>query len=377
MFIRRFNFLTFAGIKIGIDISWFFIAILLTWTLADGYFPYYYPGFTSATYWVMGFIGMLGLFVCVTLHEMGHALVAKHYKMPISQITLFLFGGVAEIKQEPKTPKIEFLMAIAGPLVSLVLAIILYGVTLLGKHGGWPVPLVAITGYLALINLMLLIFNMVPAFPLDGGRIFRSILWGWKKNLEWATKVASRIGGGFGFLLMLLGILILFTGNFISGFWLIILGYFLQKAASSSRTQYYIGKELSGVTVEKFMTKNPISVSPEVTIQEFVDKYVYQSYHHLYPVAENGKLLGYISLLEVKSLSAENWKNTLVEKVMVPSSLIQTVSPKTNALEAFNLMNETGYPLLLVVENGHLVGILTAQDLFKLISIKFELEQRL
>ena len=374
MFGKRFNFLSFAGIKIGIDVSWFFIAILLTWTLADGYFPHYYPGLSSGVYWIMGVIGMLGLFVCVTLHELGHAFVAKHYKMPISQITLFIFGGVAEIKQEPKTPKIEFLMAIAGPFVSLVLAGILYGVTVIGKHSGWPVPIVAITGYLALINIVLLVFNLVPAFPLDGGRIFRSILWGWKKNLGWATKVASRIGDGFGFVLIFLGILILFTGNFISGFWLIIIGYFIHRAASSSRTQYYIDKELSGETVEKFMTRNPISVSPEVAIQEFIDKYVYQSYHHLYPVTENGKLLGYISLLEVKSLSAGDWKNTPVKKVMVPSSLFKTVSPKMNAFEAFNLMNETRFPLLLVTENDRLVGILTAQDLFKLISIKFELE---
>lgn len=374
MFGKRLNFLTFAGIKIGIDISWFFIAILLTWTLAAGYFPHFYPGLSEGMYWFIGVIGMLGLFVCVILHELGHAMVAKHYKMPISQITLFIFGGVAEIKQEPQTPKIEFLMAVAGPAVSFVLVALMYGLTILGHHLGWPVELIAVTGYLTFINLAIVIFNLVPAFPLDGGRIFRAILWGWKKNLGWATKVSTQFGRGFGFFMIFLGIFGLFTGNFLGGFWFIILGFFLQNAAMASRTQYYVGQELRDEKVLKFMTKDPISVSPDSTIKEFVDQYVYQSYHHFYPVASKGKLMGYISLKEVKSLSSEEWKKTLVKKVMVPSSQFQTVSPETSALNALNLMNQTAQPILLVVKGGRLIGILTPQDLFKMISIKFELE---
>ena len=270
MFGKRYNFLSLLGIKIGIDLSWFFIALLLSWSLAVGYFPYATPGLTVGTYWAMGVIGALSLFVCVVLHELGHALVAKHYKLPISQITLFIFGGVAEIKKEPKTPKVEFLMAIAGPIVSVVLAGALYLLTLAGEHQAWPVPVVAITGYLALINITLAIFNMVPAFPLDGGRVLRSILWGITKDLQWATRVASRIGSGFGFLLIFLGIFVLISGGFLAGFWFIILGLFLQRAASTSRSQNYVSHELHGEKVEKFMTKNPISVAPDITIKEFV-----------------------------------------------------------------------------------------------------------
>ncbi|MGC1878642.1 MAG: site-2 protease family protein [Rhabdochlamydiaceae bacterium] len=374
MFGRRFNFLTIFGIKIGIEFSWLFIAILLSWTLAAGYFPYYYPQLSLGTYWVMGVVGMLGLFICVILHELGHAMVAKHYKLPISQITLFIFGGVAEIKKEPKTPKVEFLMAIAGPIVSVLLSAGLYGLTLIGRRFGWPIPVVAITAYLALINIILAVFNMIPAFPLDGGRIFRSILWWIKKDEGWATKVATRMGSGFGMILVFLGIFSLITGNFIAGIWFVILGLFLQRAAAASRSQYYISHELQGEKVEKFMTKNPISVSPEITIKGFIEKYVYESYHHLYPVTEKGSLVGYVSLREIKLIPAENWGKTRVKEVMVSSSQFKTVTPETSALEALNLINQSEMPILLVVKGKQLIGILTAQDLFKLISIKLELE---
>jgi len=374
MFGRRFNFLTIFGIKIGIEFSWLFIAILLSWTLAAGYFPYYYPQLSLGTYWVMGVVGMLGLFICVILHELGHAMVAKHYKLPISQITLFIFGGVAEIKKEPKTPKVEFLMAIAGPIVSVLLSAGLYGLTLIGRRFGWPIPVVAITAYLALINIILAVFNMIPAFPLDGGRIFRSILWWIKKDEGWATKVATRMGSGFGMILVFLGIFSLITGNFIAGIWFVILGLFLQRAAAASRSQYYISHELQGEKVEKFMTKTPISVSPEITIKGFIEKYVYESYHHLYPVTEKGSLVGYVSLREIKLIPAENWGKTRVKEVMVSSSQFKTVTPETSALEALNLINQSEMPILLVVKGKQLIGILTAQDLFKLISIKLELE---
>jgi Zn-dependent protease/CBS domain-containing protein len=374
MFGKRFNFLTVAGIKIGVDFSWLFIALLLSWSLAAGYFPYYYPKFSPGTYWAMGIMGMLGLFVCIILHELGHAMVAKHFKLPITQITLFIFGGVAEIKKEPQSPKVEFLMAIAGPIVSIVLSAILYLLTLLGKHSQWPIPITAVTGYLALINIILAAFNLIPAFPLDGGRILRSLLWWIKKDSGWATRVTSRMGSGFGLILIFLGIFSLITGNFIAGVWFVILGLFLQKAAAMSRSQHYISHELRGEKVQKFMTKNPISVSPDLTIQEFVDDYVYQSYHHLYPVTEKEHLVGYISLKEVKTIPPETWKKILIKEVMVPSSEFKTISPEMSALEALDLMHQTHLPVLLVVKGKQLMGILTSQDLFKLISIKLELE---
>src|SRR3989339_2024126 len=164
MFSKRFNFMTIAGIKIGIDLSWLFIAILLSWTLAAGHFPFAYPGHSIGLYWFMGVLGMLGLFACIVLHELGHAFVAKHFKLPISQITLFLFGGVAEIKKEPTSPKVEFLVAIAGPIVTLALTFLLFFTTYFGTQFGWSFILIGITSYLTTINLLILFFNLVPAF---------------------------------------------------------------------------------------------------------------------------------------------------------------------------------------------------------------------
>ncbi len=374
MFGKRFNILSIAGMKIGIDVSWFFIAILLSWTLAAGYFPYRYSNLSTGTYWLMGVLGMLGLFVCVILHEMGHAFVARHYKLPTRQITLFLFGGVAEIQKEPSTPKVEFLMSITGPIVSFFLALCFYFLSMLSIQQDWSVIAQGLFGYLALINLIIAIFNMIPAFPLDGGRVLRSILWAWKKNLAWATKVASRIGAGFGFFLIFFGILNFIQGAFVAGFWLVILGWFLRHAAASSESQFFITKELRGAKVSSFMKNKAISAPPDITIQEFVDKYVYKSHHHLYPVAEDGTLLGYVSLLEVKSVPHDAWAKTQIKSIMVPRSQFQTVTPETNALDALTLMQQSGATLLVTSKDNTLIGLLTTQDLLKLISLKLQLE---
>lgn len=376
MFNKRLNILKVAGIKIGINTSWIFIAILLSWTLAAGYFPYIYTNLSHGTYWLMGICAMLGLFACIILHELGHALVAKHYKLPISRITLFIFGGIAEIQKEPNSPKVEFLMAVAGPIVSILLALGMYFLKVIGLLLNWPLPIIGIVGYLALINAVLVIFNLVPAFPLDGGRIFRSILWQWKKDFAWATKISTRLGSSFGFILVFLGIFSLISGNILSGIWFIILGFFLQNAANASQNQFFIKKELEGEKVSKFMKKDFISVSPNITVTEFVEKYIYQSHHHLYPVTENKKLRGYISLKEVKSLDHRDWEKTLVNDIMIPYSKFHTVSPDTSALQALNIIQQDEATTLLVTDNKELVGILTAQDLFKIITLKLELEEK-
>ncbi len=375
MFGKRFNILSIAGIKIGIDVSWFFIAFILAWSLAAGFFPFYYKGLSVGTYWLMGILGMVGLFICVILHELSHALVARSYGLPISQITLFIFGGVAEIQKEPTSPKVEFWMAIAGPICSFILAFIAYLIAKLGFSEGWSVVFNGIFSYLAWVNLILAIFNLLPAFPLDGGRVLRAILWGWKRDLSWATNVASSIGSGFGLALIFLGIWILFLlKNFLSGFWLIILGWFLYRAATSMRSQYYLGRELEGVPVAKFMKKEVATVPPETTIQDFIDHQVYQTHHHLYPVTRQDELLGYISLQEIKKVPKSDWGKQTVESVMVPRPQVITATPTTHALDALNLIQQSHFTTLLIVEGNKLVGILTAQDLFKIISLKLELE---
>lgn len=374
MFGKRMHLLSVKGISIGVDISWIFIAILLTWTLAAGFFPHYYPNLDASSYFFMGLVGMLGLFVSVILHELGHAFTAQYFELPISRITLFVFGGVAELRQDPPSPKSEFLVAVAGPIVSVVLSVVFGLCARLGEIQGWSVPVVAVLGYLSLINIIVVIFNLIPAFPLDGGRIFRAFLW-WKKgSLGWATRVTSRLGSAFGMGLIFFGIFVVITGNFIAGMWWMILGLFLQHAASMSQTQYYIKKELRSEKVEKYMVRNPLTVPPDISIQDFIDLHVYQTYHHLYPVIEGDELFGYISLEEVKAIDRENWGKTQVRDILVPLGKIDTLSPQMEVLDAFALFNKTTADSLLVIEGNKLVGLLSASDLSRVISLKLELE---
>lgn len=374
MFRTRFRIATLAGIPIYIDLSWFLIAFLLSWTLADGNFPHFYPGLSSATYWVMGITGMLGLFACILLHELGHALVAKHYSLPVNQITLFIFGGVAELKKEPKSPKAEFFIAIAGPIVSAVLAVMFYFISRVGEASHFPPTVLGVTYYLAFINGLIVIFNMVPAFPLDGGRILRSILWGWKKNLAKATKITTSMGAGFGFFLLFLGIFSILSGGFLSGIWLIILGIFLQRAALMSQTQFYVGKELEGEKVEKFMKTSIDSASPSISVQDLIDDHIYLTHHHLYPVVEDTHLVGYVSVQEVKAIDPSRRKMMSVKEIMLPPIKEQLISPKQSALSALEKIQTASFPTLFVVEQGKFMGILTAGDLLKVVSLKLELE---
>lgn len=376
MFGKPLNFMRFAGFNIGLDLSWFFIAVLLSWTLAEGYFPFYYPNQTSGTYWIMGITGMLGLFVSVVLHELSHAFVARRFNVTVEQITLFIFGGVAEMREEPPGPKAEFLIAIAGPILSIIIAAFAYWFSSFGRPAGWPIAVTGVAGYLALINTIIAIFNLVPAFPLDGGRMLRAGLWWWKGDLTWATKISTQLGSAFAFMLIFLGVFSFFTGNIFIGLWWMILGLFLHQAASYSRAQFYLKQELKNEKVENFMTRNPITISPDISIKNFINEYVYLSHHHLYPVAQDNRPLGYVSLKEIKIIPHEDWEITPVKKIMVPLAHIQTISPQTNIIEVLNLFNQYETMTLLVVNDQHqLVGILTAQDIFKLLSIKLELDQ--
>lgn len=376
MFNKRLQIFSFFGIKIGIDLSWILIAILLTWTLASGFFPYHYPHLSSSGYLSLGLVGMLALFVCVILHELGHALVAKHYQLPISQITLFLFGGVAEIKKEPESPKVEFLMAIAGPLVSLAIALLMYAGMQLTKHFDWPIYIQAITHYLTYVNGAIAIFNLIPAFPLDGGRILRSLLWAWKKNLALATKISTKAGSAFGLFLIFLGIFSFISGNFLSGIWLAILGLFLQRAASSSQNRFYIERDLKSKRVALFMKTDPIKVAPDISIRTFADEFLYPSHHYLYPVVEGQKALGYISLMEIKAVPSSEWENIKVRALMIPLDQCITLNPTTDALKALDLFQQSNTPTLLVIENTKLVGILSVVDVLQSLSLKWELESK-
>ncbi len=237
MFGSRLTLFEVLGFKVHIDASWLLLAGLIVWSLAAGYFPAVAPGRGAAAYWAMGLAGLIGLALSLVVHELAHSLVARRHGMVIAGITLFLFGGIAEMAAEPKAPKGEFRMAIAGPLTSLALAGLAWGAMLAAGAAGISAgnPVLAVVDYLATINLFLAAFNMVPAYPLDGGRVLRAALWAWRGDLAWATRMASASGVACGFALMALGAWSAATGAWVAGLWWFVLGLFLRTAALAAR----------------------------------------------------------------------------------------------------------------------------------------------
>jgi Zn-dependent protease/CBS domain-containing protein len=381
MFGLRWRLFSLLGIPVSVDVSWLLILVLLTLSFAEGFpamLQEYFPGDTRqlapVDYWIMGVITALAFFTCIILHEFGHALVARSRGMPISGITLFLFGGVSELGDEPQTAGTEFLMAVAGPLVSAVLAVVFWVLAFVGYQGGWPHPIVIVLGYLATINAIVLIFNMVPAFPLDGGRVLRSILWGATGNVRQATRWASYAGQAFAWLLIALGILQFFSHNWMGGIWTALIGMFLNVAAKSGYQQILIRQALQGQPVQRFMNSNPIVVPPSLDLLRWVEDYVYRYHHRAFPVASNGQLAGVITTQALGRIPRSEWAQHTVGEVMVPDLEAVTVGATADAMEALRKMQRTGSSRLLVTEGDRLVGIVSLKDLLRFLNLKLELE---
>ncbi len=374
MFGKRIPLFKLMGFQVHVDLSWLILAFLITWTLAVGYFPQHVRGLPIATYWWMGVAGALGLFVSIVFHEFSHSIVARQYGIPMKGITLFIFGGVAEMTREPPNPKSEFLMAIAGPIASVVAGVGFLALAKLAVMLGGVVPVVAVLAYLGWINFLLAVFNMVPAFPLDGGRVLRSILWGVRGNLHWATRISSLIGSGFGWLLGLLGVISFFSGNIIGGIWWFVLGIFIRHASQTAFQQMVVREMLQGEPVRQFMRSDPVTVSSSTTVQDLVEHFIYRYHYKLYPVVDDGSLVGCVTLKQIKEVPRGDWETRTVGELAQPCNQQNTVTPETDAIRAFSLMNKTGASRLLVTENGRLAGIVSLKDLLKFLALKMELE---
>jgi Zn-dependent protease/CBS domain-containing protein len=374
MFGKRIPLFKLAGFQIALDWSWLILAVLITWTLASGVFPFYYPGLTPAAYWSMGVIAALGLFGSIILHELGHATVARRYGLPIRRITLFIFGGVAEMEAEPERPAAEFWVAIAGPIVSFLVGLVFW-LLLQGAAGaGAGVSVAGVLGYLATINIILAVFNLVPAFPLDGGRILRAALWYWKGSLRWATGVSSTIGGAFGILLIVLGVYRVLIGDFVGGMWWFLIGLFVRFAAQMSYQQVLVRETLRGIPVRRIMTATPVTVSSGITIAQLIDDYVYRHHHNMFPVVDNGRLVGCVSMNDIKRLPRDRWSSTIVAEIMKSCSEATAISPDMDAMEVLSLMTRTRNSRLLVTEGDRLVGVVTLSDLMNFLNVKLNLE---
>jgi CBS domain-containing protein len=283
---------------------------------------------------------------------------------------------VAEMGDEPPTAKAEFLMAIVGPLSSIAIGVIFYLIHLYGNSAGWNTPVNGVIYYIAYINGILAVFNLVPAFPLDGGRVLRSILWGVKGNMRWATRVSSAIGSAFGVGLIILGVFEFIRGNLIGGVWMFLIGLFLRSAAQMSYQQLLVRKALEGETVRRFMNTNPVSVQDSLTVEQLVEEYIYKYHYKMFPVMSGDKLVGCITTRQVKEIPREKWSSETIREAASPCSLENTVPPQTDAVKALAMMNQSGVSRLLVVEHDHLVGVVTLKDLLDFFSLKVELEQK-
>jgi Zn-dependent protease/CBS domain-containing protein len=377
MFGKRINLFKLLGFQVRIDMSWIILAVLIAWSLSSGLFPFYYKNLSVSTYWIMGIIGAVGLFLSIVFHEFSHSLVARKYGVPVKGITLFIFGGMAEMSEEPKSAKAEFMMAVAGPISSVLIGLAFYALLVLGEEAGWSTPASGILAYLAWINVILAGFNLLPAFPLDGGRVLRSILWGVKKNLRWATRVSSGVGSLFGFAMIFLGFLNFFRGNFIGGLWWFLVGMFLQSAAKMSYRQLLTRKALEGETVRRFMKEDPVIVPSSTTVDQLVEDYIYRYHFKMFPVVESsGRLLGCITTKDVKALPKEEWREKSVGEIVASCTEANTIRSGEDAVKALSRMSQNNMSRLMVVDNGHLAGVITLKDMLKFLSLKVELEDQ-
>jgi Zn-dependent protease/CBS domain-containing protein len=375
VFGRPIELFRILGFAVRIDPSWFIVAVLITWSFATGAFPTRLPGLAPPAYWLMGIAGALIFFLSVVLHELSHALTARRYGVEMRGITLFVFGGVAEMQGEVPTPKAELVIAAAGPLASLVIALACFGVA---GIDAWPGPVTAVFSYLALLNVSLAIFNLAPAFPLDGGRILRSILWGWKGNLRWATRVSAAIGGGFGLLLVGLGVLVTVAvpGGLTSGIWLFLLGLFVRHAANMSYQQLLLRRAFEGEPVSRFMQADPVTVPRSISVLELVQDYVYRHHFKMFPVVDDsGRLVGCVTTRQIRELPREEWDRQTVGALARGCSPENTVRADSDAMEALSRMSRTGASRLMVVDGDRLLGILSLKDLLRFFSLKMELEE--
>ena len=377
-FFTQFRLTRVFGIPIKLDMSWFIIFALLAWTLATSGFPSFfpakdYPGMTPADFWLMGTLSALLLFVSVLVHELCHCYVARGHEIPIKGITLFIFGGVSEMVEEPPNPRAEFLMAGAGPLASiLICALFLVAAWLAHAAGASPV-LYGILWYLSFINGILAVFNLIPGFPLDGGRLLRATLWKLTGDLREATRIASFVGSAFGIGFIVLGFIEIMAGAWISGLWMALIGFFLRSAAVGSYRQLLLRRAMQGVTVGQVMTSAVVTVPADLLVSELVHDYFMRHRFHSFPVLDNGRLVGLVTLHEVKQLPREKWDSTPVRQIMNTHVLSLSVSPGDTAMSAWMRLASHNLGRLPVVENGELVGILSQQDLVRFLNFASDL----
>jgi len=361
------------GIQIGLDYSWFVIFVLLTWMLAANYFPAEFKGWPPFLYWIMGAVSAIMLFVSVLLHELGHSIVALQYKVPVPSITLFLFGGVAQIAAEPPSAKAEFFIASAGPLVSLALAIFFYSVQPLAAG---VEPLFGLAKYLAYINLALALFNLFPGYPLDGGRVFRAIVWAATGNMRRSTLIAANGGRLIAFLFIFAGVWQMASRNFGGGLWIAFIGWFLDNAASAQVQQVMVQGLLAGHTVAQAMSRHCASVPADASLQDLVDKHILGSGQHCLLVQHGDETIGLITLQRIKEVPRAQWATARADQVMLSLDQSGSIAPDTELWTALEKLDRNGVNQLPVARDHQVMGMLGREDVISYVRTFQELGMR-
>jgi len=383
---------TLFGISIHVDWSWVLIFLLVTWNLAGAVFPSLHPDWSIGMNIALGLAASLLFFISILLHELAHSLVAKARGLPVRRITLFFFGGVSNIEREPPSPFTEFLMAIVGPLTSLLLG---FGFIWLGRQNipemdtalSSPAqllrgldPLSTMLLWLGPINILLGLFNLIPGFPLDGGRVLRAILWALTKDFRRATRWATIVGQAVGWLMILAGVAMVFGATVpilgsgtLNGMWLAFIGWFLVQAASQSYQLVVVEDMLEGVPITRLMREPAPAVPPDLPISALVYDHIMQGDDRAFPVVEGDRLLGVVYIENLRELNRSAWDQTTVRQVMVPQNELDIVTPREDAMDAFQKLTQRKMRQIPVVQNGKLVGMLRRRDILRWLQVRSEM----
>lgn len=359
------------GISLRLNYTWFIVFALVTWSLSTNYFPLAFPDWHWSTSLIAGIITSLLFFGSVLAHELMHSIVAQRLGIRVHSITLFILGGVSQMTEEPKRPIDELRIALAGPLTSLVFAGIFYAILL------WADPrydfVSAITFWLSLINLSLAVFNLIPGFPLDGGRVLRSILWWRNQDLRRATKIASNIGRGVGYLFIFGGVFLIFQGLWLNGLILALIGWFLENTALGSYQQVALLDMLHGHTAQEVMTRDCPPIDPELTVDTLVNEHVLTIGRRCFPVTTDSRVLGLVTLHDIRAVPRTLWTTKKVSEVMTPFANLKSVSPDDELSTVLRVLTEEDINQVLVVNNGDIVGIIGRDNLLSFIKLRGEL----
>jgi len=369
---NSFRLTVIRGIPVEIHLSWLLIFFLFSLTLAQGYFPTVVANQTSTVYWTAGIVTTLVLFASVILHELGHSLVAIREGIPIKRITLFIFGGVAQMEAEPTNPTTELKVTAAGPLTSIVIALLLGAIYYLALVPGLIIS--ESIFFVARLNLIMALFNLIPAFPLDGGRIFRSIVWLFGRNMLKATKIAVGLGTVLSFLSMGLGFLLIFVPGNLWGLWLIFLGWMINQAGQSSYSQLVFKETFTGIKVAELMSTNLVTISPDDTLEMLAESFLHHKFG-AFPVVYGSTTHGLVSLQNMKAYPREKWPTTKVSRILTPLKETMVIEPSSDAAEVMLKMAAQNTGRALVMQNGNLVGLLSRTDMMRFMQMHMVLRE--